>query len=81
MRVKLSDLRPEGYVAAFDLSNGWTVSVRQGWGDQVSVMAWPTGTDTGVPAYNFGGRGDHLTELTDHDVPDLFAEVAGLPRP
>jgi hypothetical protein len=81
MRVEHNGLQPAGFVVKFYLGNGWTFSVRQQWGKSISVMAWPTGTNTSVPGHIFEGRGDCLDPVEDSDIPALMAEVAALPPP
>lgn len=81
MNVEFNELTPAGYAVKLDLANGWTVSLRQGWGDTVSVMAWPTGTNTAVPSHRFAGQCEQVTDLTDAEAFALVVEVAALPLP
>ena len=77
MEVRYNDLRPSGFAVQFKLANGWTISFRQRWGDDISVLAWPTGTDTSVAGHVFTALKD-VENAQDVDVPALIAEVAAL---
>lgn len=79
MKVHHDTLTPAGHAVHFALANGWTISIRQSWGERSSVMAWPTGTNTATPAHRFANGDDHMEDVEDAAIPTLMAEIASLP--